>query len=344
MFEAVIALCLMGEPKICRDVLLPGFEAISSEACMQAVKTADLPQLSDHRTAQAECRPLGPMAAFTQVAPGVFVHRGIISDAAQDNLGDVANIGFVIGARSIAVIDTGGSRVVGEQVYRAIRHVTDLPISHVILTHMHPDHVLGASVFAEAGAEVVGHARLADALRDRATSYLDAFAERIGEAAFIGTTVVLPTIEVAENLTIDLGGRSLELRAWPTAHSTTDLTVRDTGSGLLFTGDLVVDQQTPSLDGSLTGWQSVLAEMAALDLSQIVTGHGAPLMEWPEASVPLLRYLEVLARDTRAAINQGTSLGQAVTTIGKSEADNWQLFDLFNPRNATVAYTELEWQ
>lgn len=311
---------------------------------MQALTTVTLPPFSDFRAGEPVCRPLGAVAKFTQIAPGVFVHRGIVGDAAQDNLGDVANISFVVGSRSVAVIDTGGARVVAEQVYRAIRQETDLSISHVILTHMHPDHVLGASVFAGAGAEVVGHARLSGALRDRAESYLDAFRERIGDAAFIGTGVVLPTTRVGESLTINLGGRALELRAWPTAHSTTDITVHDSGSGVLFTGDLVVDGQTPSLDGSLTGWQAVLAEMAEFDLPQIVPGHGGPLLDWPEASVPVLRYLDVLGDDTRAAIAAGTRLSDAVDTIGQSEEASWQLFDLFNPRNATVAFTELEWE
>ncbi len=344
MFEAVVALCLIGTPQTCRDVLLPGFEAETPEACVQALEAADRPTFSDLSVGKTVCRPLGLAAEFTQIAPGAFVHRGNISDAAPGNLGDVANIGFVIGSRSVAVIDTGGSRTVGEQVYRAIRRETDLPISHVILTHMHPDHVLGASIFAEAGAEIVGHARLTGALSDRAESYLDAFRERIGDAAFIGTAVVLPTIEFSESLMIDLGGRELELRSWPTAHSTTDITVHDPGSGVLFTGDLVVAVQTPSLDGSLTGWQAVLAEMAALDLSQIVPGHGGPLLDWPEASGPMLRYLDVLGDDTRAAIAEGISLSEAVETIGESEAANWKLFELFNPRNATVAFTELEWE
>ncbi|MBI6629133.1 quinoprotein relay system zinc metallohydrolase 2 [Pontibaca sp. S1109L] len=344
MFEAVIALCLIGAPQMCRDVLLPGYEASSSDACVEALSTAELPPVSGFHAGQAKCRPLGPVAAFTQIAPGVFVHRGVISDAASENQGDVANIGFVIGSRSIAVIDTGGARGVGERVYRAIRQRSDLPISHVILTHMHPDHVLGTSVFAETGAEILGHARLTDALNDRAETYLDTFGGRIGAAAFIGTSVILPTIEISESQTIDLGGRALEVRAWPTAHSTTDLTVRDTASGILFTGDLVVDEQTPSLDGSLIGWQAVLAEMAALDVSQVVPGHGGPLLDWPEASAPMLRYLGVLGADTRAAIAEGVSLGTAAETIGQSEAENWQLFDLFNPRNAIIVYTELEWE
>jgi hypothetical protein len=33
-----------------------------------------------------------------------------------------------------------------------------------------------------------------------------------------------------------------------------------------------------------------------------------------------------------------------VPRIGRSEQHRWQLFDDYNPRNATVAYSELEWE
>jgi hypothetical protein len=37
-------------------------------------------------------------------------------------------------------------------------------------------------------------------------------------------------------------------------------------------------------------------------------------------------------------------MARAVPEIGRSERDHWQLFDDYNPRNATVAFSELEWQ
>jgi hypothetical protein len=58
----------------------------------------------------------------------------------------------------------------------------------------------------------------------------------------------------------------------------------------------------------------------------------------------MLRYLEVLERDTRAAIAAGARLGDAVETIAQSEAGHWSLFEVHNPRNATVAFTALEWE
>jgi len=348
MFEALVTLCLISATDICRDVLLPGYEAKTEAGCTALLKASG-PQRSAlfseySQGAASTCQPMGPVAAFDEIAPGVFAHRGVISDASADNFGDVANIGFVIGNRSIAVIDTGGSRKIAEMTYRAIRQRSDLPISHAILTHMHPDHVLGATFFADAGASIVGHAGLMRALADRAETYLGNFGNLIGAGQFIGTTIVVPDLVVEDNLQLDLGERVLDLKLWPRSHTGTDITVMDQRSGTLFTGDLVFDVHAPALDGSVAGWQKVLADLTKLKAARIMPGHGGPMMDWPEGLGPTARYLDVLAMDTRAAIKAGQPLSEAVGNIAQSEAGNWQLFDLFNPRNATVAYTELEWE
>ena len=348
MFEAILSLCLESDPAVCRDTLVPGYEARTQAECehLLAQQVPDTARLvSDGHVAHTmHCGPLGPSLDFAAAGPGVFVHRGIISDAAAGNDGDVGNIAFVVGDTSVAVIDSGGSRKVGEALYRAVLQQTELPIRYLILTHMHPDHVLGASVFADAGVEVIGHADLPRALEDRAETYLDNFGRLIGAAPILGTRVVLPDITVEQTLEIDLGGRVLHLRSWPNAHTGTDLTVGDPASGILFTGDLVFDRHAPALDGSVLGWQQVLTEMETLPYPRIVPGHGGPVLDWPGGAVPLAGYLDVLVDDTRAAIARGDSLGQAAETIAQSQHGAWELFDLFNPRNATVAFTELEWE
>ncbi len=334
MFEAVMSLCLGA---LCRDMLLPGYEAASAEVC--AALLAEQP--SDNK---AFCRPAGPALPFEEVAPGVFVHQGVIAEPDPQNGGDVSNIGFVIGDASVAVIDTGGARWVGEGTWRAIRERTDLPVSHVVLTHMHPDHVFGAEVFADAGAEIVGHHGLERALADRVENYLEGVGAAVGPEKFFGTVAPGPVQPVETMMEIDLGGRSLALRAWPTAHTPTDLTVEDRVTGTLFAGDLVFDRHTPALDGSLLGWEAVLEALEDARFARVVPGHGQVILQWPQGVAPLDRYLAVLEKDTRAALDEGLRIGEAAESVARSEAGNWALFEAYNPRNATVAYTELEWE
>jgi quinoprotein relay system zinc metallohydrolase 2 len=348
MFELVVALCLMSAPETCRDVLLPGYEAGTSEACANALAANPVDVAAgfpEHLMLRApRCRPVGVAAEVVEISEGVFVFKGQIADANPRNRGGVSNAGFVVGNSSVAVIDAGGSRQMGEELWRAVRARTDLPVSHVILTHMHPDHVLGASTFADVGAQVVGHAKLGPALTDRRDSYLSGVGRLIGAEQFIGTRVVLPDVAIPDRRDIDLGGRVLGLRSWPTAHTSNDLTVHLADADILFTGDLVFHQHCPALDGSVRGWVSVLSEMQALGITRIVPGHGGPVLDWPAGARDLERYLGVLISDTRAAIDRGEALSAAASHIAADEADKWELFELFNARNATVAYTELEWE
>ena len=228
-----------------------------------------------------------------EVAPSLYVHAGRQEDFTPLNLGGLANLGFVIGERSVAVIDTGGSRRQGAELLAAIRAKTGLPISHVVNTHVHPDHLLGNIAFSDTGAAVVGHAKLPQRLAEAGPFYLASLRRLIGPA-FAGTELVPATQTVTDTATIDLGGRTLELRAWPTAHTNTDLTVLDTATGTLFAGDLVFLERLPVVDGSLLGWLGTLDELERLPAQRVVPGHGPASAPWPEALAPERRYLEQL--------------------------------------------------
>ena len=344
MFEAIVTLCLAGAPDICRETLLPGIAGTEAASCEAGLPAAYAPPAGLVAASAPACRTAPAPLPFTEVAPGLYVHRGVVAEPDAANGGDVANIGFVVGREAVAVIDAGTTRGVAEGVWRAIRTRTDLPVRHLILTHVHPDHTLGAPLFVEAGAEVVGHAALDRALADRQANYLESMAALIGRGAMIGSGAVATDIAVATTHTLDLGGRMLDLRAWPLAHTGTDLTVMDRQTGTLLAGDLIFDDHVPALDGSLRGWQGALDVLAAMQLANVVPGHGGPRLEWPGGAEPMRRYLDTLARDTTEAIAAGERMAAAVEWIAASESAHWALFDAYNARNATVAFTELEWE
>src|SRR5215510_5736919 len=149
------------------------------------------------------------------------------------------NACFVVGNESVAVIDTLGSAVAGSKLRDAIRTVTNKPIRYVINTHMHPDHVFGNAAFKGDNPAYVGHHKLARGLASRAERYLAINKQMLGDEAFQGIEIILPTLAVDGIETLDLGGRRLMLETQPTAHTDNDMIITDTATDTLFVGDLL---------------------------------------------------------------------------------------------------------
>lgn len=284
---------------------------------------------------------------MTEIAPGVFVHQGQVALAAPQNLGDIANLGFVVGRDAVAVIDTGGSRSVGAKLLAAVRRTTALPVRYVIATHVHPDHILGSVAFRGSGADgadpaFVAHAAFGQALAAREVAYRDQTGRDLGASDAAAVVFQLPTRAIAGTETLDLGGRTLRLTAWPTAHTNNDLTVIDETTGTLFAGDLVFDRHLPVIDGSLLGWLRAMDTLAEIDANRVVPGHGAATLGWPDALVPQRRYLEELASRLRVRIADGDTMADAAATL--PPPTGWELVETFHRRNVTAAYAELEWE
>jgi glyoxylase-like metal-dependent hydrolase (beta-lactamase superfamily II) len=177
----------------------------------------------------------------------------------------------------------------------------------------------------------------------RGEFYLKAFRRIIGDKLVDEVKLISPTVLVADRMTLDLGGRTLELQAWPPAHTDCDLTILDTTTKTLFAGDLVFVKHLPIIDGSVKGWLVDLDALAKVPAVRVIPGHGPIGLPWPQALDSERAYFEGLAKDVKASIAKGEPVDGAEKWAGQSQRDDWKLFEDYNRRNVTAAYSEYEW-
>ncbi|OHC50193.1 MAG: MBL fold metallo-hydrolase, partial [Pseudomonadales bacterium RIFCSPLOWO2_02_FULL_63_210] len=206
-----------------------------------------------------------------QIADGVWLLEGSTDNFAQDNGGNIVNSGFIVTDQGVLVIDSGPSKRYGEALRRAIATVTDKPVLTLLLTHHHPDHVLGNQAFAD--VPIAALAATTALLAEQGEAMAENMYRLVGDW-MRGTEVVLPTQTLTPGL-LEVGGRRLRLLGLR-GHTGADLAILDETSGVLFAGDLVFYQRaltTPGTPG-LDVWLSDLEQLQALPWKQIVPGHG----------------------------------------------------------------------
>ena len=235
-----------------------------------------------------------------QIAEGVWLVEGSTENFAQSNGGNIVNSGFIVTDQGVLVIDSGPSKRYGEALRQAIARVTDKPVLQLLLTHHHPDHVLGNQAFADVSiAALAGTMAL---LEEQGEAMAENMYRLVGDW-MRGTEVLLPTQEL-EAGALHIGGRQLRLLALR-GHTGADLAILDESSGVLFAGDLVFYQRaltTPGTPG-LDVWLGDLERLQALPWKLIVPGHG-PLAESAapfEQMRDYLAWLDELLRNGAAA-------------------------------------------
>ena len=89
-----------------------------------------------------------------RVAPDTYMVQGVAALGSSANRNFISNAAFVVTRDSVVVIDALGSPVLAKELLEEIARITPKPVSHVVVTHYHPDHVYGLQGFKEAGATI----------------------------------------------------------------------------------------------------------------------------------------------------------------------------------------------
>lgn len=243
-----------------------------------------------------------------QIAEDTWLLEGSTENFAKANGGNIVNTGFIVTEAGVVVIDTGPSKRYGEAFRQAIAATTDKPVIRVLLTHHHPDHVLGNQAFND--VPIGALAGTTDLLKQQGEAMAENMYRLVGDW-MRGTEVVLPT-QVVEPGTLTVGDHSLRLLQLA-GHTGADLAVLDETTGVLFAGDLVFYERaltTPNSPG-LDVWLRDLDTLQALPWKLIVPGHG-PLTSDASPFVQMRDYLGWLDQLMRDGAARGDDMAEMI--------------------------------
>jgi glyoxylase-like metal-dependent hydrolase (beta-lactamase superfamily II) len=203
---------------------------------------------------------------WVEIAEGVFVRRYPFLDQ---------NIGVVVGETGVMIVDSRASERHAREILADIRIITPRAPTSVVNTHAHWDHCFGNRTFRP--CTIWGHEGMADflarTLEDQRATTIESAPELADEMA--GFAPDLPDRTMRDEATIDLGGRSVDLRFLGRGHTDNDIVVVVSGTDVVFAGDLIEGGDPPGFgDGYPIDWPATDDALLALAAGQYVPGHG----------------------------------------------------------------------
>ncbi|MEW8342569.1 MAG: quinoprotein relay system zinc metallohydrolase 1 [Candidatus Thiodiazotropha taylori] len=272
-----------------------------------------------------------------QIADNTYVLIGHDEHFSFGNGGNIVNTGFIVTEAGVVVIDSGPSRLYGEQLIAAIAQVTDKPVVKLFITHMHPDHFLGNQAFE--GLPIAALEKTQDGIRLMGETFNDNLYRLVG-SWMKGTRVVAPNQQVEPGLQ-EIGGHRLQLIAMQ-GHTGADLAILDQTSGVLFAGDLVFYGRTPTTPhANLDNWQSALEQLRKLDFKVMVPGHGAPVTSEVAIS-QTSSYLSWLQHYLKKQADSGAAMAELLQPDAPQDLRELAVFKDEYTRSLSHLYPALE--
>jgi len=264
---------------------------------------------------------------------------------ATDNGGFISNAGFVVTDAGVVVIDSLGSPPLAVELLKRIRKVTDKPIKKVIITHYHADHLYGAQVFKELGAEIVapiGSMKYVNA--DSAPARLAERRESLKPWVNEQTYIVKPDTIIDKTTEFELGGLHFVINVVGAAHSDGDLTLLAKEDGVLYSGDIIFGGRVPFIGGGSTKkWVETLIGMeTGLKLNLLVPGHGDASTDPAQAINLTKSYLQYMREVMGAAVEDLEEFVEAYEAVDWSKFSSLPAFDNVNRMNANTVFLSME--
>jgi len=279
------------------------------------------------------------------ITPNTWAWIGPYGGPSTENRGFRMNLGYVVGADSVAVIDSGYGPDMATEMLRRIRSQTDLPVRYVINTNSQPHRFMGNPVFREQGATIIAASEAVERMQSDGATFAQSIERTLELPAGHVQPPAVPDVQVETRKELDLGGGvRLLVENMGNTHTEGSLAVHVVPDNVVFAGDILYRGRLLAVlpVGDMTGWIDAFDRLASkYGAAMFVPGHGEP-GSLEEFQNPTRDYLASLMNHMNSAVEAGTDMQSAINDFDASRWQELADFDDLAPRNANIAYQESE--
>ena len=329
----------MDTSRFSRRALLGGLGALSIASTARPTFAADpaapaVPAVPGGAAPATDIR-----SELKMLAPNVYAF--LQREAPGQSNFSVSNFGIVVGPKTLLAIDAGGGPQHARNFLAAAKPLGK-PFDRVILTHEHPDHIVGLTQFPP-GIEIVAQeetrAQMVKMGQPRTPAYW-ATNPAWGNASDVNR-VILPTVTFHDRMSVFYGDTQVDI-VWPgRAHTSGDALIRVPKARVIFLGDIGFFGVTP-LNGSgfIADWIKVCDKLLQdPEAVTLVPGHGP--VGGKEDLKEMRGYLALLLREGRRSYDAGISPGRAAAQLDLGKYASWTDADRVATNMARL-YSELK--
>ena len=281
-----------------------------------------------------------PDMKLQKVGPQTYYVEGLAALGSPANQNFISNAGFVVARDGVVVIDSLGSPALAQRLMEQIARVTTKPVTHVLVTHYHADHIYGLQTFKAKGVQILAHRAALEYLNsETALQRLEASRTDLAPWVDAQTRLVKSDRWLDGPATLELAGTRFVIEPVGPSHTPEDLAIYVPSEGVLFAGDLIFNGRLPFVGKANSAqWIAALDRLLAFNAKTVVPGHGAASTDTRKDIGVIRDYLGYLRKSMGQATQDMLPFEEAYKATDWSAFEHMPMFQFANRMNAYNTY------